>query len=184
MMYDVMMAGFGGQGVLLMGDLLAYAAMREGKEVTWMPSYGVEMRGGAANCTVIISDKKIGSPLSEDPAALVAMSNPGLLKFEGRVRSGGLLVVNTSLVDQNNIKRKDLNIIAIAANEMAARDLGDQRNANMIILGAFAAKSGAVPFDKLLEAVPAFLPAHRTALVDVMVRGLERGRKFVEEESA
>jgi 2-oxoglutarate ferredoxin oxidoreductase subunit gamma len=183
MMYDVMMAGFGGQGVLLMGDLLAFAAMREGKEVTWMPSYGVEMRGGAANCTVIISDKKIGSPLSEAPAAVVAMSNPGLLKFQGRVRPGGLLVVNSSLVDQSNIDRSDVEVIAVAANEIATRDLGDQRNANMIVLGAFAAKSGAVPFDKLLEAVPLFLPAHRTALAEVMVQGLERGRKFAEEGS-
>ena len=183
MMYDVMMAGFGGQGVLLMGDLLAYAAMREGKEVTWMPSYGVEMRGGAANCTVIIADHKIGSPISEAPAALVAMSNPGLLKFQGRVRPGGLLLVNTSLVDQKNIERDDLEVLAIAANEIAARDLGDQKNANMIILGALAAKSRAVSFNHLLEVIPAFLPEHRHKLLGVMEQALERGRRFVEEGS-
>lgn len=181
MVYDVMMAGFGGQGVLLIGDLLAFTAMREGKEVTWMPSYGVEMRGGAANCTVIISDKKIGSPLSEAPAALVAMSTPALLKFQGRVRPGGILLVNTSLVEQKNIQREDVEIIALPANDIATRDLGDQKNANMIVLGALAAKSGTVSFDKLIDAVPAFLPPHRQKLAETMVQALERGRRFVEE---
>lgn len=181
MLYDVIMSGFGGQGVLLIGDLLAFAAMREGREVTWMPSYGVEMRGGAANCTVIISDRKIGSPISEAPAAVIAMSNPGLLKFQGRLRPGGLLVINTSLVDGGNVEREDVALLPVPANDIASRDLDDPKNANMVILGAFVAQSGVVVFDGLLEAVPSFLPQQRRELAGGIVRALERGRQFVRE---
>lgn len=182
MTYEVIMSGFGGQGVLLIGDLLAYVAMREGRQVTWMPSYGVEMRGGAANCTVVISDKKIGAPLSETPAALVAMSTPGLLKFQSRVRPGGLLVVNSSLAEKKNIERQDLEILDIPANEIAAADLGDPKNANMLVLGAFIARSKAVSFEATLESLNnGFLPPNRRELASGIAKALERGKLFAEE---
>jgi 2-oxoglutarate ferredoxin oxidoreductase subunit gamma len=180
MFYDVIMSGFGGQGVLLIGDLLAYAAMRQGQQVTWMPSYGVEMRGGAANCTVVISDKKIGSPLSESPAALIAMSGPGLEKFQRRVKPGGLLLVNTSLASPKDVVRDDIDVVCLAANEMA-QELGYPKNANMVVLGAFLAKSGVVPYQSLLDALPAFLPSKRQDLVDGLAASLDRGKRFVEE---
>lgn len=180
MFYDVIMSGFGGQGVLLIGDLLAFAAMQLGKQVTWMPSYGVEMRGGAANCTVVISDKKIGSPLSEEPAALIAMSGPGLEKFQGRVKPGGLLVMNTSLASAADVTRSDVDVVALAANEIAT-ELGYPKNANMVMLGAFLAKSRAVPFEAVLEALPAFIPPKRQDLVQGLSESLKRGKRFVEE---
>ncbi|MBS4023511.1 MAG: 2-oxoacid:acceptor oxidoreductase family protein [Dethiobacter sp.] len=181
MLYDVIMSGFGGQGVLLIGDLLAYVAMQEGKQVTWMPSYGVEMRGGAANCTVVISDKKVGAPLSEAPAALVAMSNPGLLKFQDRLQPGGLLVVNSSLADLQQVERSDVDLLGIPANEIAAREMGDQKNANMIVLGAFIAKSKAVSFTETLDSLSGFLPSGRQQLAGAIAEALERGKLYVEE---
>lgn len=178
--YDVIMSGFGGQGVLLIGDLLAFTAMRLGKHVTWMPSYGVEMRGGAANCTVVISDKRIGSPLSEEPAALIAMSGPGLEKFQSRVKPGGLLVLNTSLASESDVSRNDLEVVGLAANEIAM-ELGYPKNANMVMLGAFLVKSQVVPFEAVLEALPAFIPPKRQELVDGLSKSLLRGKRFVEE---
>jgi 2-oxoglutarate ferredoxin oxidoreductase subunit gamma len=182
MLYDVIMSGFGGQGVLLIGDLLAYVAMHEGKQVTWMPAYGVEMRGGAANCTVVISDKKIGAPISEAPSALIAMSTPGLLRFQERLRPGALLVLNSSLVDPCKVEPPNVELLAIPANEIAG-DLEDHKNANMVVLGAFIAKSGVVSFEKTLEALPGFLPAGRQQLAAGITAALERGKLYVEEAS-
>jgi 2-oxoglutarate ferredoxin oxidoreductase subunit gamma len=181
MLYDVIMSGFGGQGVLLIGELLAYAAMREDRHVTWMPAYGVEMRGGTANCTVIISDRKIGSPLSAAPAALIAMSNPGLVKFHGRVRPGGLLVINSSLADAGSVARKDVEVLALPASEIAAEELNDPKSANMVVLGAFITKSGAVSFEKTLDSLAGFLPPERQRLSEGISRALERGKLFAEE---
>lgn len=183
MLYDVIMSGFGGQGVLLIGDLLAYVAMREGKQVTWMPAYGVEMRGGAANCTVVISDKKIGAPISEAPAALIAMSTPGLLRFQERLRPGALLVINSSLVDTGKVERHDVELLAIPANEIAAGELDDHKNANMVVLGAFIAKSGVVSMEKTLEVLPGFLPTGRQQLAAGIAAALERGKLYVKEAS-
>ncbi len=181
MLYDVIMAGFGGQGVLLIGDLLAFAAMREGRQVTWMPAYGVEMRGGAANCTVIISDRKIGSPLSVEPAALIAMSQPGLVKFRERVRPGGLMVINTSLADPESVARNDVEVVGLPANEIATEELNDPKNANMVVLGAFITKSGAVSFEKTLDSLSAFLPPERQRLAEGIARALQRGKLFAQE---
>lgn len=121
MYYDVVLSGFGGQGVLLMGDILAQAAMLENRHVTWLPSYGVEMRGGAASCTVVISSQKIGSPIAESPHGLIAMSRPALLKFQDKIKSGGLLVVNTSFVQPEMIVRDDLKIICLPASEISCQ---------------------------------------------------------------
>ena len=118
MQTDIMIAGFGGQGVLFAGQLLAYAAMDEGREVTWIPSYGPEMRGGTANCTVVIADEEIGSPLVRNPQAGIAMNLPSLDKYESAIRPGGVLVVNASMVNRA-VERTDIRAVAIPCNEIA-----------------------------------------------------------------
>lgn len=132
---DVIIAGFGGQGVMLMGKMLAYAGMRQGKEVSWLPSYGPEMRGGTANCVVVISDKPVGSPVVEHPRAVLAMNLPSLDKFEILLKAGGVLVVNTSLINRK-ARRRDVVLVEVPANEIAIK-LGNPKGANMVALGAY-----------------------------------------------
>lgn len=138
----IIIAGFGGQGALLMGQLIAYAGMLEGREVTWMPSYGPEMRGGTANCSVIVSDKRISSPVILEATAAVVMNLPSLVKFEHIVMPGGKLFVNTSLIKEAPV-RTDLDIYNVDANEIAA-GLQNDKVSNMVILGAVISKTGIV----------------------------------------
>ena len=119
MYFDSIIAGFGGQGVMLMGNILAYAAMAEKKRVTYMPVYGVEMRGGTANCTVVISDREIGSPIVHSPVSAVVMNLPSLEKFGPRVKKGGLLVVNASLIPEKEVKAKGLQVLMVPSRELA-----------------------------------------------------------------
>lgn len=140
--HKLIISGFGGQGVMLIGQMLAYAGMLEGKEVTWMPSYGPEMRGGTANCTVIVSDKKISSPVVTEATAIVVMNLPSLTKFEGMVKPGGQLFVNTSLIKEKP-SRDDMEIYNIDANEIAV-NLHNDKVSNMVILGAIINKTGIV----------------------------------------
>jgi len=116
---EIILAGFGGQGVLLIGKLLAYAGLRAGREVTWLPAYGPEMRGGTCNCTVVLSDRPVGSPISKSPHALIALNLPSLDKFEGTVRPGGIIVVNSSLINRLP-RRTDVIVVPVPANEIAA----------------------------------------------------------------
>ena len=138
MQIEVVFAGFGGQGVLTAGKFLALAGMEEGKEVCWMPAYGPEMRGGTANCTVVLSDKRIGSPIIAHPKAAIAMNLPSLDKFEPALVSGGLCIINSSLI-QRDADRDDLDVLKVPANKMAI-DLGNPKVANIIILGALLGK--------------------------------------------
>ena len=131
---QLLIAGFGGQGVLLIGQLIAKAALHEGREVSWMPSYGPEMRGGEANCAVVVSDEPIGSPLVSEPPVLVAMNKPSLIKFMPRMPAGGTLLYNSSLITDVEL-RTDVKVIAVPCNEIAAK-LGSDRVANMVMLGA------------------------------------------------
>jgi 2-oxoglutarate ferredoxin oxidoreductase subunit gamma len=140
--HKLIIAGFGGQGVLLIGQMIAYAGMLEGKEVTWMPSYGPEMRGGTANCTVIVSDKRISSPVAAEATAVVAMNLPSLAKFEGLVKPGGQLFVNTSLIKEKP-SRNDVKIYNVDANEIAV-GLHNDKVSNMVVLGAIINKTGVV----------------------------------------
>ena len=140
MTLEVVMAGFGGQGLMLIGKLLAEAAMDEGKEVSWLPSYGPEMRGGTANCTVVVSDKPVASPVINTPQALVAMNRPSLERFGPQVRPNGFIIINDSLIDVGT-GRDDVREIRIKANE-EARALGSDKAANMIVLGTFVAITG------------------------------------------
>ncbi|MGI5876285.1 MAG: 2-oxoacid:acceptor oxidoreductase family protein [Dethiobacteria bacterium] len=183
MYFDVTLSGFGGQGVLLMGEILAYAAMLDKKHVTWMPSYGVEMRGGAANCTVVISSKKIGSPLADEPQGLIAMSKPALQKFQPKVKIGGLLAVNTSFVDETLITRDDVKILALPASDIAYREVGERKMANMVILGAFLSHSGVVRLEKIEESLHHFFEGKKQKLIPVMMRALHSGKSFFEGEA-
>lgn len=148
---EVLMAGFGGQGMLLAGKLLAHAAMDAGLEVSWLPSYGPEMRGGTANVIVCMSRQPIGSPLTASPRALVAMNRPSLEKFAPRVRRGGLIVVNTSLVDVDP-GRDDCTVIRVPARELAT-EAGAERAANLVMLGAYVAAASPVPIECVEEAI-------------------------------
>jgi 2-oxoglutarate ferredoxin oxidoreductase subunit gamma len=168
-----MIAGFGGQGVLVAGKLLAHAGMLEGKRVTWFPSYGAEIRGGTANCTVIISDEEIGSPVVQQPSALLVLNEASCVKFEKRIRPQGLLFLNTSLV-QCRLTRTDITRIDIEANDIAG-ELGDIRIANMVMLGAFLKRTGVVALGSVLEALKAVLPTRRHSLIPLNERALRCG---------
>jgi len=168
-----MIAGFGGQGVLLAGKLLAHAGMLEGKHVTWFPSYGAEIRGGTANCTVIIADQEIGSPVVMSPSAMLVLNEASYLKFEQRIRPGGLLFLNTSLVKHPST-RSDITRIEVRANDIAG-ELGDIRIANMVMLGAFLKKTGVVGLGSVLNALKAVLPQRRHSLLPLNERALQCG---------
>ncbi|MGI6574494.1 MAG: 2-oxoacid:acceptor oxidoreductase family protein [bacterium] len=177
MRHEIISAGFGGQGVLLLGQLLAYAGMLEGKEVSWLPAYGPEMRGGTANCTVVISDSEIGSPVVSQPDCVIAMNLPSVTKFENSLRPGGILLVNKSLVDYtpSGDKKK---VVQIAATEIAD-DLGNSRIANMVMLGALNQLISAVSFTTLAQVLKQVLPERRHNLIPLNIQAIERGAKEV-----
>lgn len=178
MQHEIIVAGFGGQGVLLTGQLLAYAGLLEGKQVAWVPSYGPEMRGGTANCSVIISDRSIGSPLVDEPGAALVFNQPSLEKFEKRLRNRGLLLINSSTVDTGGMKRKDLQMHHVPANEIAAR-LGNDRVANMVMLGAYLELIGVVSVDSVLAALAKVLPVNKHNLLTVNRKAAETGAMSV-----
>lgn len=169
----VIMAGFGGQGVMSMGQVVCYAGLAEGKEVSWLPSYGPEMRGGTANCAVVVSDEPVGSPLVTRPDAVIIMNRPSLEKFEAALKPGGLLVINSSLCDREP-SRRDVKVIKVAATDLA-NDLGDIRVANMVALGAFLAACPVVKADSIVEALKKNLPPHHQKLIPLNKQALERG---------
>jgi len=179
MTYEVVMAGFGGQGVMLMGQLLAYAGMVHGKQVSWMPSYGPEMRGGTANCTVIVADEVVGSPVVAQPYAVVALNRPSLDKFEGAVRKGGVLIYNESLISTPPT-RSDITVVPVAANHIA-NELGNVKVANMVALGALLKVIDLVPMDCVVTALKKALPAHRQDMVAVNLAAIERGQQAAEK---
>ena len=149
MLIKTIFAGFGGQGVLSMGLSLAEAAMLEEKNVTYLPAYGAEVRGGTANCTVAISDEEIASPVASSPDFVVAMNQPSLLRFQNQVQSGGVLLFNSSLVEAE-IGRGDIAVVGVPANRIA-EELESPRSANMVMLGAFTRKSNLVSLSTLIE---------------------------------
>ena len=149
---EVTFAGFGGQGILFAGKVLALVGLEEGKEVVWLPSYGPEMRGGTANCTVVISDKPIASPIISFPSNAVVMNRPSLEKFGPLVKNGGMLIINSSLIPDTS-DRTDITIYKVPCNQLAI-DMGSPQSANMVALGAFVKRAGIVDIDrtrKLIE---------------------------------
>ena len=173
---DLIIAGFGGQGILFIGKLLAYAVMKEGKNVTWIPSYGPEMRGGTANCTVVVSDEEIGSPVITAPRSLIVMNNPSLEAFEPRLKTGGLLVINTSLVTLQP-KRNDISIVCVPANKIAM-ELGNDRAANMVMLGAYIAKTKIAAKETILEALSSVLAKGKAELFELNKTAFEKGMEI------
>lgn len=173
----LIIAGFGGQGVLSMGQLLAYAGMLESKNVTWLPSYGPEMRGGTANCNVIISDEPIGAPIVTDATAAIIMNLPSLSKFETAVEPGGLIFINSSLIDKKT-SRSDIEAIYIPANDIAA-ELNNDKVANMIILGAYLKKTNAVHVESILESLKKVLGPGKEKLIPLNREALAKGASLV-----
>ena len=176
MSHDMIMAGFGGQGVLLMGQLMTYAGMIENREVSWIPSYGPEMRGGTANCSVIIRNEKVGSPIVTEPNVLVAMNLPSLDKFEPQLQSGGILIINSSLIEKE-ASRQDIKVYKIPANELA-QEIGNPKVANMIVLGAIVKASGAVAPESVLGAF-AKMFAKKPELLEINKIALEKGAEYI-----
>jgi len=174
------MAGFGGQGVLLAGTLLSHAAIIEGNNVSFLPSYGVEKRGGAAVCTVVISDGDVGSPVVGNPAVGVFLNQMSLDKYGASIRSGGVCIVNTSLVDLSGFFRKDIEIIPIMMNAIAM-EMGDARMVNMVAMGAYAAKTGSVSLNSLAEALKDTLPERNHKFIPANVKALEAGAAMVRQ---
>jgi 2-oxoglutarate ferredoxin oxidoreductase subunit gamma len=180
MQQEVIIAGFGGQGVLFAGKLLAYTGLEVGKDVTWIPSYGPEMRGGTANCTVVVSDEEIGSPFVKNPTAVIAMNLPSLDKFEDRVAPGGVLVVNASMVDRP-VKRDDITVVAIPANEIA-EDIGSSRSANMVLLGALLGNLDLLPLGAIEKALEGHMPERHKKFLQGNIEALRKGAEFKEAE--
>lgn len=174
----VIMAGFGGQGIMLMGQLVAYAGMLENRQVSWMPSYGPEMRGGTANCTVVLSDQEIGSPVVTNPDVVIAMNLPSMDKFEKFLPPGGILIYNSTLINRKP-ERNDIRVIAVPASEMA-QELGNERVANMVALGTFIGATAAVRQESLTAALEKVLPAHRQVLLPLNVLAIAKGRGYLE----
>ncbi|MBN2209031.1 MAG: 2-oxoacid:acceptor oxidoreductase family protein [Candidatus Coatesbacteria bacterium] len=169
---ELIVAGFGGQGVLLFGKFLALSGLKEGKEVVWIPSYGPEMRGGTCNCTVIVSDDPIGSPIIDSPNTVVVMNKPSLTKFGPRVSPNGLLLINSSLIDTSS-DRTDIRIETVPANEIAL-ELGNGKAANMVALGAYVALTKVVKFDTILGVIEESF-AKKKGLADLNVAAAKRG---------
>lgn len=178
----VLIAGFGGQGILLIGQILAEAAMRDGFHTTWFPSYGPEMRGGTANCTTIYSDDEIGSPIESTYDVVIAMNQPSLERFGPRVRPGGALLVNSSMVPVQ-LGRDDITEKYIPAREIA-RKVGNERTANVVMLGALQAVGGAVTSDALGAAISAVVGKKHAALVGINIAALAAGGAAAEDAAA
>ncbi len=173
---QVIIAGFGGQGVMMMGKLLAHAGMIEHRHVSWLPSYGPEMRGGTANCHVIVSEQQIGSPVIAESTAVIAMNLPSLDKFEPVVQPGGRLLINSSLVDRTS-NRTDVSVLEIPVNDMANQQ-GSLRVANMVMLGAYIALTRVVNKETIVEALQEVLGQTKQHLRDINVKALEEGIAF------
>jgi 2-oxoglutarate ferredoxin oxidoreductase subunit gamma len=174
MQSEIQFAGFGGQGIMLMGQILAQAAMNEGSEVVWIPSYGPEMRGGTAYCTVVISDRLIGSPIIRNPQHLVAMNRPSLEKFAPTVKPEGVIFVNSSIIAIDS-GRQDVDEVRVPIIEIA-KELGNIKTANIVALSAFVTRSTVVQFDSLKTAVKDKF-ALKEKLIPLNMDALEEGRK-------
>ncbi len=174
MQNEVMFAGFGGQGILKAGAILAHAAMESGLEVAWVPSYGPEMRGGTAYCLVAVGERPIGSPIVKNPAHLVAMNRPSLEKFSKDVKPKGVVLINESLIPIRS-GRDDLEELVVPVTDIA-NELGNVRVANIVALAAFVAKSGIIEFERLREAVRTEF-AHKSAFIELNMNAMDAGLK-------
>ncbi|MCD6106981.1 MAG: 2-oxoacid:acceptor oxidoreductase family protein [Caldisericaceae bacterium] len=175
----LIIAGFGGQGVMLAGELLAEAGKEENKYVTFLPSYGPEMRGGTANCDVIISDEPIASPIISHPEATIILNLPSLDKFEPMMKKDGLLVLNKSLIPRE-VKRDDLRVVGVDA-QTIAKELGNEKAANMILLGVYVAIEKPVSLDSVKSAMKLFLKGKKEKFISANEKALEKGVEIAKE---
>ena len=173
MQKEILIAGFGGQGVLFAGQVLSYAAMDAGRIVTWIPSYGPEMRGGTANCTVVIADEEIGSPLVKNPPAVIALNLPSFDKYESLIQPGGALIVNQSMVDRT-AQRTDITTIFVPGNEIA-EETGDRRLLNMVMVGALLAAFPELKLEDVKTALKAHLPEKHQKLLPNNFAAMDKG---------
>lgn len=175
---SIIIAGFGGQGVLFAGQVLAYAAMDAGRHVTWIPSYGPEMRGGTANCTVIISDEPIGAPIVDRPDIAVVLNAPSFEKYEPLVKPGGLLIVNSAIVTDESA-RDDIDVIYVPANHIAA-ELGSVKMLNMVVVGALLGARPVLMLEQVGQSLREHLPASKHHLLEANLQVLQRGFEAAE----
>jgi len=180
--HEIIIAGFGGQGVLSMGQIIAYSAMKEGKEVSWMPSYGPEMRGGTANCIVIVSEQRISSPILTKFDTAIVLNQPSLDKFQSAVKPGGLLLYERSTII-NLPTREDIEIMSIPAIEEAQR-LTSKQVANVVLLGAFLERRPVVKPENVVNALRSVLPPHRQHLLPINEQALVRGKELALEAAS
>lgn len=176
MTYEMIISGFGGQGVMLMGQLITYAGMLENKNVSWIPSYGPEMRGGTAYCSVIVSDQPVGAPIVTEPNVVVAMNLPSLDKFEPTLQPGGILIINSSLIERT-ITRTDITAYQVPANDIAA-ELGNAKTANMVVMGAVIAATSVVKTEAVLKAF-AKIFAQKPELLKINEQAINRGMQCI-----
>ena len=180
MILNLLIAGFGGQGVLFMGKAAAETAMLTGKEVSWLPSYGPEMRGGTANCSVVVSDRPVASPLINVADTVLAMNKPSLLKFEGSVKSGGLLLINSSIIDIKT-SREDVDAVYVPCNEIA-ESIGNLKGPNVVFLGAYIAKRpDVISEDAIINAMRIELGEKKAKFLDGNIKALQAGMAYVKE---
>jgi len=178
MMTKIRCSGFGGQGIVLMGRLISYSAMLEDKHTTFFPQYGAAMRGGTANCSVIVADGEIAAPTVDEPDVVLIMNGPSLDKFEDTVKPGGWIFYNTSLIDRD-VKRTDVNVVKVPANELAD-EVGSARAANMVMLGAFAGKLGTVEMETLkTRSLGAQMHGKSESVMELNRKALDRGAALV-----
>lgn len=177
---QILFAGFGGQGVLSMGQFLTYAAMGTGKNVAWVPSYGAEMRGGTANCLVTIADEEISSPLTENPMTAVIMNRPSLDRFESKIQTNGTVVLNSSLIDRLPV-REDLNVLRMPVNELA-EEINNPRGANMILLGAYLQKTGLVGIDETLNLFDQIFKGKKESIIEKNREAFLAGVEYAKKE--
>ena len=170
---QIMIAGFGGQGVLFAGKFLAYKGMVQDKQISWLPSYGPEMRGGTANCSVVISDSPVGSPIITNPDVLIAMNLPSLQKFVDAVVPGGKIFIDSTLIDAK-VQRTDVEVFYIPATQLA-KDAGFSTLANMILVGKVLKETDAVSYDGNKETLLSFIPAKKAGLIDINCQALQTG---------
>lgn len=178
MMNQILIAGFGGQGVLFAGKFLANKGLIEDKQVSWLPSYGPEMRGGTANCSVIIGDEPVGSPIVNQPTTLVAMNLPSLRKYENDVVPGGLILVDSSLIAEK-VERDDVRVCYVPATKLA-NDAGFSTLANMILMGKLLKESDDMSFDHTEDALKKVIPARKMNLLDVNLKALTTGYEYAQ----
>jgi 2-oxoglutarate ferredoxin oxidoreductase subunit gamma len=177
MMYQgVIMSGFGGQGIISAGILLAYSGMVDGKQVTFFPAYGAEMRGGTANCSVVVSSEEVASPVVSYPDSLIVMNEPSLTRFEPALKPNGLLLINSSLI-ASQPKRNDVNAVTIDANKIA-EEIGTVKCANMVMLGALINHTQAVSLKSMIKTLPKVFPRAKKEIQDMNVEALKKGAQL------